>query len=119
VNSLNPASLPASNRSTRVATSASRSAVVRALRIVAASSGRSARTTAERLAEVATRVDRLLAGNEAGLNEFTGPGLQELQQLLIDARETSLELRGLARDLRENPAQLIRERPQSGVEIKP
>lgn len=91
----------------------------RALQPELAATIRSARTTADRLADVATRVDRLLAGNEAGLSEFTGPGLQELQQLLVDARETSLELRGLARDLRENPAQLIRERPESGVEIKP
>jgi phospholipid/cholesterol/gamma-HCH transport system substrate-binding protein len=91
----------------------------RALQPELAATIRSARTTADRLADVATRVDRLLAGNEAGLSEFTGPGLQELQQLLVDARETSLELRGLARELRENPAQLIRERPESGVEIKP
>jgi phospholipid/cholesterol/gamma-HCH transport system substrate-binding protein len=91
----------------------------RALQPELAATIRSARVTADRLAEVAARVDRLLAGNEAGLSEFTGAGLQELQQLLIDARETTLELRGLARDLRENPAQLIRERPEGGVEIKP
>jgi phospholipid/cholesterol/gamma-HCH transport system substrate-binding protein len=79
----------------------------------------SARTTAERLADVATRVDRLLAGNEHGLNQFAGSGLAELQQLVVDARETSLELRALARELRENPSRLIRERPESGVEIEP
>jgi hypothetical protein len=43
----------------------------------------------------------------------------ELQQLLIDLRETSAEVNALARTLRERPSSLLRSPPERGVELPP
>ena len=79
----------------------------------------SVRTTAERLAGMADSLDRIVVGNEGALTQFTGSGLSEMQQLVIDARSASAEVRALARSLRENPSSLVRERRETGVEVAP
>ena len=48
-----------------------------------------------------------------------GQGTAELQQLLIDLRDASAEVRALAQALRERPSSLLREAPERGVEIAP
>ena len=48
-----------------------------------------------------------------------GPGAAELQQLIVDLRDASGEVRALARELRERPSSLLREQKESGVEIRP
>jgi len=79
----------------------------------------SARAASDKLAKIADSLDRIVTGNEAPLAQFTGSGVAELQQLVIDARDATTEVRALARDLRENPSSLLREAKETGVEIAP
>ena len=79
----------------------------------------SLRTAADRLGSTATSVERIVAGNEESLARLAGAGSQELEQLLIDLRDTGAEVRSLARGLRENPSSLVREQKEAGVEIAP
>ena len=76
-----------------------------------------ARLTSERMARTADGIDRLLNANGGVLGRNAGASVAELQQLVVDARGASEELRGLARELRERPTSLLIERPQAGVEI--
>jgi phospholipid/cholesterol/gamma-HCH transport system substrate-binding protein len=78
-----------------------------------------ARTASDKLSRTADSLDRIVAGNEPSLAQFAGSGVTELQQLVIDARDASAEVRALARDLRENPSSLLREQKETGVEIAP
>lgn len=75
------------------------------------------RAASEKLGRTAASLERVVAGNEASLNQLAGPGTQELRQLVIDLRDASGEVRSLARGLRDNPASLLREKKESGVEI--
>lgn len=77
------------------------------------------RTAAETLGRTSASLERIVAGNEASLDQLAGSGTQELQQLVIDLRDASGELRSLARGLRDNPASLLREKKEGGVEIRP
>jgi phospholipid/cholesterol/gamma-HCH transport system substrate-binding protein len=79
----------------------------------------SARIAAEKLARTAESLERIIAGNETALAGFAGNGVGDLQQLVVDVREASVEVRALARSLRDQPASLLRESKESGVEIAP
>ncbi len=79
----------------------------------------SARSASDKLSRTADSLDRIVAGNEPTLKQFSGSGVAELQQLVIDARDASAEVRALARELRENPSVILREPRESGVEIAP
>lgn len=79
----------------------------------------SARAAAEKLARTAESLERIVAGNEAALAGFAGSGVADLQQLVVDVREASVEVRALARTLRDQPASLLRESKERGVEIAP
>jgi phospholipid/cholesterol/gamma-HCH transport system substrate-binding protein len=79
----------------------------------------STRATAEKLAKTADSLDRIVVGNQATLAQFAGSGVAELQQLVIDARDATTEVRELARELRDNPSSLLREPREAGVEIAP
>jgi phospholipid/cholesterol/gamma-HCH transport system substrate-binding protein len=79
----------------------------------------SSRLAAERLAVTAASLERIIAGNEATLANVAGTGAIELQQLLVDLRETSAEVNSLARTLRERPSSLLRSAPERGVELAP
>jgi phospholipid/cholesterol/gamma-HCH transport system substrate-binding protein len=76
-----------------------------------------ARVASEDLARTAAGLDQLVNGGENGLGRTAMASLDELQQLVIDARAASSEVRDLARTLRERPSSLLREPKQSGVEI--
>lgn len=71
------------------------------------------------LASTTKRLDEFMANSAAPLNHFTEHGLFEMEQLLRDARSAATEFRELSRSLKETPSQLMFERPESGVEIKP
>jgi hypothetical protein len=73
----------------------------------------------EKLARTADSLDRIVTANEGPLAQFAGSGVGDLQQLIIDLRETSEEMRALARSLRDNPSELLIEHKESGVEIPP
>jgi len=77
------------------------------------------RTAADKLGSTAASLERIVAGNEASLAQLAGPGTQEMQQLVIDLRDASGEVRALARSLRDNPSSLLREKKEGGVEIAP
>ncbi len=76
-----------------------------------------ARVASEKLSRTADGLDRLLNQNEGGLGKAAGASLAELQQLVIDARSASNEVRELARSLRERPSSVLFEPKAAGVEI--
>lgn len=78
----------------------------------------SAQVASAKLARTAESLERIVAGNEAALSGLAGPGAVELQQLVLDVRDASTEVRSLARSLRENPSSLLRESKEQGVEIE-
>jgi phospholipid/cholesterol/gamma-HCH transport system substrate-binding protein len=78
---------------------------------------KSTQVASEKLARTAESLERIVAGNEAALSGLAGPGAVELQQLVLDVRDASAEVRALARSLRENPSSLLREAKEQGVEI--
>jgi phospholipid/cholesterol/gamma-HCH transport system substrate-binding protein len=71
------------------------------------------------LASTTEKLDRFMTSAEAPLTHFTEQGLFEVERLLTDARAAATEFRELSRSLKETPSQLMFERPESGVEIKP
>lgn len=71
------------------------------------------------LAATTQRLDRFMANSETQLNHFSDQGLFEFERLLRDARSAATEFRELSRSLKETPSQLLFERPETGVEIKP
>lgn len=79
----------------------------------------SGRVAAEKLATAAASLERIMTANEAALAGAAGQGATELQQLLLDLRDASAEVRSLAQALRERPSSLLREAPERGVEIAP
>lgn len=76
-------------------------------------------TVSGQLASTTARLDQLMASSEGPLTHFTEQGLFEMERLLRDARNAATEFRELSRSLKESPSQLMFERPESGVEIKP
>jgi phospholipid/cholesterol/gamma-HCH transport system substrate-binding protein len=76
-----------------------------------------ARVASDDLARTADSLDRLLNQNDGGLGKAAGASVAELQQLVIDARSASNEVRELARTLRERPSSVLFEPTAAGVEI--
>jgi phospholipid/cholesterol/gamma-HCH transport system substrate-binding protein len=76
-----------------------------------------ARIASDKLARTADSLDRLLNQNDGGLGRTAGASVAELQQLMIDARSASNEVRELARALRERPSSVLFEPKATGVEI--
>jgi len=76
-----------------------------------------ARIASDSLARTADSLDRLLNQNEGGLGKAASASVAELQQLVIDARSASNEVRELARTLRERPSSVLFEPKAAGVEI--
>lgn len=76
-----------------------------------------ARVASEKLARAADGLDGLFNGNDGALGRSAGVSVAELQQLMIDARDASAEVRSLARELRERPSSLLLQPAPSGVEM--
>jgi phospholipid/cholesterol/gamma-HCH transport system substrate-binding protein len=79
----------------------------------------SMRDAADKLSRTADSLDRIVVGNQAVLAQFAGNGVAELQQLVVDMREATDEIRGLARGLREQPSSLLLKPREAGMEIPP
>jgi len=77
----------------------------------------SARVASDKLAKAAEGLERALNANEGGLGRAAGASVAELQQLVVDARVASNEVRELARVLRERPSSVLFEPKATGVEI--
>ena len=71
------------------------------------------------LSQVTDHVNLMLDENRAELRTFTRDGLPQLEQLVGDGRSAAVEVRDLAHSLRENPSQLVLEKPEQGVQIPP
>jgi phospholipid/cholesterol/gamma-HCH transport system substrate-binding protein len=76
-----------------------------------------ARAASEKFARTADGLDRLLNDNDGAFGRAAGASVTELQQLVVDARNASNEIRELARELRERPSSLLREQRDTGVEM--
>jgi phospholipid/cholesterol/gamma-HCH transport system substrate-binding protein len=76
-----------------------------------------ARVASEKLAHASSGLDQLVGGSDGSLGRAAGASVAELQQLVVDARQASIEFRELARTLRERPSSLLREPAQTGVEM--
>jgi phospholipid/cholesterol/gamma-HCH transport system substrate-binding protein len=72
---------------------------------------------ADHLADASGQIDGLLHDNRADIRAFARDGLPELQRFLREGRAAAEDIRALANSLREDPAQLLYEPPQRGVEI--
>ena len=75
------------------------------------------REVSDHLATLSARLDGLMARHERDIDQFAGQGLEELRGLMHDSRDAAIEVRELARVLRENPSRLLYEHPLPGVEI--
>jgi phospholipid/cholesterol/gamma-HCH transport system substrate-binding protein len=68
--------------------------------------------------EVATdQLDRILEENRSDIRAFTRDGLPEIERFVREGRAAAEDIQALSNSLRENPAQLLYEPPQRGVEI--
>jgi phospholipid/cholesterol/gamma-HCH transport system substrate-binding protein len=77
------------------------------------------RTVADNLATTSTRLDRLVADNQANISRFASDGLPEIQKLLREGRDAAREFRDLSRSLKQNPSKLIYEPRLGGIEVPP
>ncbi len=75
------------------------------------------RELSERLVSTTGRIDALLERSGPDLERFSGQGLAEVEMLVRDSRAAIVEVRDLARSLRERPSQLLYQPAPSGVEI--
>ena len=71
----------------------------------------------DHLADASAQIDGLLHDNRADIRAFARDGLPELQRFLREGRAAAEDIRALANSLREDPAQLLYEPPQRGMEI--
>jgi phospholipid/cholesterol/gamma-HCH transport system substrate-binding protein len=63
------------------------------------------------------RLDRLTRRNEAHIDRFADQGLDDLRLFLRDGRSTLAEIKALARQLRQDPSQLVYPPKGGGMEI--
>ena len=75
------------------------------------------RVISDHLADASAQVDGLLKENRTDIRAFARDGLPELQRFLREGRAAAEDIRALAISLREDPAQLLYEPPQRGMEI--
>jgi phospholipid/cholesterol/gamma-HCH transport system substrate-binding protein len=73
--------------------------------------------TATQLSDATANLDQLIRENRADLRGFTRDSLPQFERLLGDSRAAVTEVRELAHSLRENPSQLLFEKPDQGVTI--
>lgn len=75
------------------------------------------REVGDHLAAVSDRLDRLLQRHEGDIDRFAGQGLDEIEQLARESRDTLAEVHELARSLKQNPSRLLYAPAPAGVEI--
>ncbi len=69
------------------------------------------------LSDATDGLDQLIRENRGDIRGFTRESLPQVQILLQDSRAAITEVRDLMHSLRENPSQLLFERPDQGVAI--
>jgi phospholipid/cholesterol/gamma-HCH transport system substrate-binding protein len=71
------------------------------------------------LSEATDNLDQLIQENRGDIRGFTRESLPQVERLLGDSRAAVTEVRDLMHSLRENPSQLLFEKPDQGVAIAP
>jgi phospholipid/cholesterol/gamma-HCH transport system substrate-binding protein len=74
-------------------------------------------TIADNLADASGQLDKAIDENRRDVRAFTRDGLPEIERFVREGRAAARDIRELSNSLRENPAQLIYQAPERGVEI--
>jgi phospholipid/cholesterol/gamma-HCH transport system substrate-binding protein len=72
---------------------------------------------ADHLASATDHLDQVIADNREDIRSFTRDGLPEIERFVREGRAAAEDISALSNSLRENPAQLLYQAPQRGVEI--
>jgi phospholipid/cholesterol/gamma-HCH transport system substrate-binding protein len=72
---------------------------------------------ADHLASASEQLDKIMAENRQDLRSFARDGLPEIERFAREGREAAEDIRALSNSLRDNPAQLLYQPPERGVEI--
>jgi phospholipid/cholesterol/gamma-HCH transport system substrate-binding protein len=72
---------------------------------------------ADHLADATDQLDHMVTENRGDVRAFVHQGLPEIERFVREGRAAAQDIRNLSNSLRENPAQLLYEPPQRGVEI--
>ena len=72
---------------------------------------------AENLSHASDKIDTFVTGAQGQLTHLSEHGLFEFERLIRDARSAAIEFRDLSRSLKQQPSQLMYEKPDSGMEI--
>jgi phospholipid/cholesterol/gamma-HCH transport system substrate-binding protein len=75
------------------------------------------RRMADRLADASDQLDHMVTENRQDVRGFVHDGLPEIERFVREGRAAAQDIRALSISLRENPAQLLYQPPQRGVEI--
>jgi phospholipid/cholesterol/gamma-HCH transport system substrate-binding protein len=75
------------------------------------------RAIADSLGDASSELDKLIAENRQDIRSFTRQGLPEIERFVREGRAAARDIRELSNSLRDNPAQLLYQTPQRGVEI--
>jgi phospholipid/cholesterol/gamma-HCH transport system substrate-binding protein len=72
---------------------------------------------ADHLADATDQLDHMVTENRGDVRAFVHQGLPEIERFVREGRAAAQDIRNLSNSLRENPAQLLYEPPQRGVEV--
>jgi phospholipid/cholesterol/gamma-HCH transport system substrate-binding protein len=72
---------------------------------------------ADHLEDASAQLDKLIVENRQDIRSFTRDGLPEIERFVREGRAAAQDIRALSSSLRENPAQLLYQPPERGVEI--
>ena len=75
--------------------------------------------SSENLASLTARLDTWMAQNEAELQRFVEQGLDEVPELVSNARQAVRQLEKLVQELQDDPSQLIYRPRENALEIEP
>jgi phospholipid/cholesterol/gamma-HCH transport system substrate-binding protein len=74
-------------------------------------------TIADNITDLTSELDKTIAENRQDVRAFTHNGLPEIERFVREGRAAAQDIRALSDSLRENPAQLLYQPPERGVEI--
>jgi phospholipid/cholesterol/gamma-HCH transport system substrate-binding protein len=72
---------------------------------------------ADNLARASGQLDKVISDNRQDVRSFVKTGLPEIERFVREGRAAAQDISALASSLRENPAQLLYQPPERGVEI--
>ena len=81
------------------------------------SSARRMQAIAANLTRATEQLNQVITENRQDLRSFARDGLPEIERFAREGRAAAEDIRALSNSLRENPAQLLYQPPQRGVEI--